>query len=1041
MKLFKTLLVLLIFTYPIGIKAQFDPEMIYLKNYSLKQGLSQISVNDITQDYKGFIWIATNDGLNRFDGNNIISFKHEPEDPSTIPSSVIKKIIPYKNHKLFLKTNLGFCIFNTKTGRCLEIDKIKSSDVKYIATKNDSLIYVYTNSNMLLLLEGRTLKPLKRFKLPVNFDSGCENIADMLFLNDDLYIVSVCGHVIIFNEKQNKISLKTPPITESSQNSFNRIRIDHKNNLHFLSIWHGNIFFNTKSKKFETSSLLQENPTLIGVSDFCYDNSLKSYYISTFGQGLILYNTEKKEYFQYKKNLNALNITSNYISTVFLTQGKQLILGTDGFGFDVLINNIKKFKPILYEDSTSGRKLKFIRSIELTPDNQLLIGTGGSGLALYNKLVNKVTFINIKHFGSSLDHINDIKLIDNKYYVSTPNDLYVLTWPKLTIEKRISTSKNKNTEYFHNIWKIHLHENTLFMGTREGNIIISDTSLNKYAILKLGKSNQEIIPSVRDIISINKNKILIGTENGLFAYNFKDSLLTKVYPKNESDKFASKHNIKYIYIDPQKNYWLGTNGAGIIILDSQFNHINSISKSNYLPNNIVYSILAENDSTLWISSNAGLCILHLKHGDITHNNYYFTIFDETNGLQSNEFNTNAYHQSSDGLLAFGGENGLNIFYPSKVNSYGNKITAFINEVKVFENPYNLINAYDINTINLKHFENSLSLGFATLGFALAEKISYQYQLIGYDKKWINAEKRTYVSYTNLDPGKYIFQVRAKNNNDNWNDNDNITKLEIIIATPYYKTWWFTLTILYTIIMLIYALYRYRMKQALEKEKLKLQFDKEIAEVEMKALRAQINPHFIFNSLNSINSFILKNDNKNASRYLVKFSQLVRNILNNSSNPFVLLNEELHTIELYMIIEGMRFNNQFTYKITIDEKINTSLIKIPSMLLQPYIENAIWHGLLLKEGEKRIDIIINYISDTNYVIIIEDNGIGRKNARQIHRNSSHNKSFGMQLGEKRINLLNSGKSTFSKVEVSDLQNSQGMALGTRISITLPFVISN
>jgi sensor histidine kinase YesM len=227
-----------------------------------------------------------------------------------------------------------------------------------------------------------------------------------------------------------------------------------------------------------------------------------------------------------------------------------------------------------------------------------------------------------------------------------------------------------------------------------------------------------------------------------------------------------------------------------------------------------------------------------------------------------------------------------------------------------------------------------------------------------------------------------------------------------------------------------------MDQIKQREDLRILYNKELAQVEMKALRAQINPHFLFNSLNSINNYILKNDTKQASRYLVKFSQLVRNILNNSSNPFISLQEELQTIELYMLIEGMRFNNQFKYSIDILDEINSANIMIPSLLLQPYVENAIWHGLLHKEGEKHIRIKVSKQSETSVSITIEDNGVGRKMSELIEQKPKHRKSFGMELGASRLRLMNQNNDQQASVDVIDLVNKDNSPLGTQIKIIIP-----
>jgi hypothetical protein len=471
------------------------------------------------------------------------------------------------------------------------------------------------------------------------------------------------------------------------------------------------------------------------------------------------------------------------------------------------------------------------------------------------------------------------------------------------------------------------------------------------------------------------------------------------------------------------------------VYTKDFQLLRTLSTNDFLNNNVVYSILAENDSSFWISTNAGLSNIQWNESVLLKKaNPQIRNFDESNGLQSNEFNTGAYTKLRDGRFVFGGLNGVNVFHPSEISNNPEVPVVYINEFKVFENP--LQTKEDIcflDKVDLRHFENSISLSFSTLGFSLPGKIKYQYKLEGYDKEWINTTDRNYVSYTNLNSGKYEFQVRCANADGIWSDD--YTRLQITIATPFYKTWWFILASVLLVVQLIYMIYKNKINQIREKEAIRIQYTKELAEVEMKALRAQINPHFLFNSLNSINNFILRNDTKLASRYLVKFSQLVRNILNNSSATFINLEEELQTIELYMIIEGMRFSNQFSYQIVLSPEIQPGSIRIPSLLLQPYVENAIWHGLLHKDGEKNIVISVKR-NDQQYICIeIEDNGVGREKARQLESKTKKHKSFGMALGESRLRLMNLGSTPQSSVEVVDLHNVDGEATGTKIIITL------
>jgi hypothetical protein len=385
-------------------------------------------------------------------------------------------------------------------------------------------------------------------------------------------------------------------------------------------------------------------------------------------------------------------------------------------------------------------------------------------------------------------------------------------------------------------------------------------------------------------------------------------------------------------------------------------------------------------------------------------------------------------------------NGFNIFNPKEIVNIPVLPEVYISELKVFENNFNNQKSISyLDEVFLKAFENTISIEFNTLGFSLPEKTKYQYQLIGNDKDWIMSGTRNYVSYTNLKSGDYEFRVKASSYDGEWNEK--YTTLKIHIATPFYKTWWFILCSIIVTFTIIYFLYSYKIKENKEKEALRILYNKELAQLELNALRAQINPHFLFNSLNSINNFILKNDTKKASRYLVKFSQLVRSILNHSTTSLISLEEELQTIELYMLIEGMRFNDQFSYKININSSINTSSISIPSLLLQPYVENAIWHGLLHKEGEKKITISIEKTNEHSISIEINDNGIGRKRVQEINNLSKKGKSFGMQIGEDRLKLIKQSTGQMAQVEVVDSYDEHNIGNGTTIKIIIPAKMFN
>ena len=218
--------------------------------------------------------------------------------------------------------------------------------------------------------------------------------------------------------------------------------------------------------------------------------------------------------------------------------------------------------------------------------------------------------------------------------------------------------------------------------------------------------------------------------------------------------------------------------------------------------------------------------------------------------------------------------------------------------------------------------------------------------------------------------------------------------------------------------------------------MKTDFEKRLANVEMHALRAQMNPHFIFNCLNSIDYYILKNDMETASDYLNRFSRLIRLILQNSRSNYVNLKDELEALKLYIEMESLRFDESFDYEVKIGKGLQLEEIEIPPMLLQPYVENAIWHGLMQREGKGKLDLVITK-QNGHLNCIIEDNGIGREAAMAIRsKSATRRKSMGMQITEDRIGMINRLYNTDARINIEDLKDDKGKASGTRVNLEIP-----
>jgi len=220
-------------------------------------------------------------------------------------------------------------------------------------------------------------------------------------------------------------------------------------------------------------------------------------------------------------------------------------------------------------------------------------------------------------------------------------------------------------------------------------------------------------------------------------------------------------------------------------------------------------------------------------------------------------------------------------------------------------------------------------------------------------------------------------------------------------------------------------------------RLKSNYDRRMKEIEMRALRAQMNPHFIFNCLGSINRYIVKSDTKTASNYLTKFSKLIRLILDNSASNHISLDVEIQTLQLYLDMESLRFDHGFDYEIQKDENLQEANIFLPSMLIQPYVENAIWHGLLQKEEKGKLWVRFERINGHTLQAEIEDNGIGRQRAAALKsKGTVKHKSYGMQINSDRIQIINHLYKLNNSITIHDLVNDRGEAMGTKIILNLP-----
>lgn len=489
-----------------------------------------------------------------------------------------------------------------------------------------------------------------------------------------------------------------------------------------------------------------------------------------------------------------------------------------------------------------------------------------------------------------------------------------------------------------------------------------------------------------------------------------------------NNRVAIKQNDKSIFAtdleNTTNNLWLSTFENGIFQINN--NQITKhITTKNGLLSNYVTKLKSDKHF-LWIATDKGL-----------------QLYDETNKTFKNLL-------KSDGLETYDYSD-LEII-GSKLFLLSNKGLYVINTEKVFKKnkiPNVHIQSIYCNNSKIpfdknvfKYEENSFKIEFNTTGFQHESFVNFEYRLKGNNSDWIALEKGVRKLYFNqLNNGNYILELRLKDENNQYSE---VVSYEFEIQPPFWKTAWFIIICIVSLGLLTYFYFRYRLKKAknFRQKELETAYAKqELIFSQLENLRSQMNPHFIFNALNSIQEFIITNDKETASEYLVKFSRLIRVYLDHSRQSEIPLQEEIKALKIYLELEKVRFEDKLNYNIQVDSNLNLHQFLVPSLFLQPYVENALKHGLLHKKDNRNLDIIFtNSSTDLNIEII--DNGIGLTESKKINasRNFNH-KSFALTANQKRVNLLNTTRVNKIVVAIEELFENE-ISKGTKVTIKIP-----
>ncbi len=791
------------------------------KNITIDDGLSQNSVVDIAQDSLGFMWFATHEGLNRFDGKDFKTFSRSFDHITNPDNSRLGKLFIYEN-ELWMITKGGklevldmetekfrtLQHFNKGAGkiplvRCLYI---QSKDKIFIGTENDGLYLVNSRMEIQKHYHANSKGPEKILSNYIN----------------QIKVDSRKNIWVLTNNGINKISKNSN--TAHLEGIHTNALVEDPYNNYWLGTVGNGLYLYSKQNKFipyssASSSFIPSDLTIKTI----HIEENRHLWIGTYGNGLYVINLKHSDLNQYLPDReNPFSIGFQDILSIYQDKNGGIWIGTDGGGLSFFDQTYQNFKLFAAHNVPKGISVEQIRSIVRDKNGLLWWGTSGNGFTSYDPNSGFFKSFLLEPFRKGI--ANDNRIIS--LHADDYGDLWIGTHGNGTIIFDPSTGNNKkwfNTDApFLNeqtpdntIWCfVKEGEKRVFAGSQSSGILLMDKDTG---LVKRYQDNYEELENVRSLERINDSILAVGYyTSGIKLLNTRTGVFTPLAENFIKDDLEQVE-IKSLYYSNDW-LWAGTAGKGLLVINLITEKIKNFTQDQGLPNEMIYGILPEDTRTIWASTNKGLFRLTYKKedGDLSIEN--LNLFGRENGLQSNEFNTGAFYRSEDNTLYFGGIKGVNYFQPQNFGKSRNKTKVVISQATVNNVPVEREKSVIYSDqLSLPYKDNSIAFNYTALDFVMPEKQNYLYQLEGYDSDWIEAGSRKYTAYTNLLPGNYTFKVKIS---ESFLEEAPVTALGISIASPYWQTWWFVFIIFIFLLSFLYAIYRNRINQLLELQKVK-----------------------------------------------------------------------------------------------------------------------------------------------------------------------------------------------------------------------------
>ncbi|MEO7445286.1 MAG: two-component regulator propeller domain-containing protein [Ferruginibacter sp.] len=999
------------------------------EKFTMKNGLPNNTINSIAQDKFGFIWLGTQNGLSRHNGDGYTNY-YVTGDSNALSSNIIYQLIADSSGKLWILSANGFCYYSYSDNRFHYLDYFKK--IKFPLASmimDEKQIIWFTSASGFGKINTHTLQ----YSL-LHQDSiitGGNLYMDEL---NRIWIYNKNG-LFLYDRLQNRLSempgLQQPGIDYLSgffSRKENEIWVAYNYidspgiKLYNKTTGHSQTFFmNNSGSIHEHFNHFILYPFLTG-DTILWCNKEKE---------LTLFNLKEKKFLPHtgKDSKDETSLDVGEIFTKYIDRENNLWIGGQ--------NGLAKMNPIARQINSYRITEMFERNAAVSirkmvkdkkDANIFWVITYGAGIIRYDFNNRRVIkwyryFTPEKNKEDETGSWNYDAMYDNKGKLWVASGIGLSSYDEKKdefINQPIEASNKAGDNLV--LKMVAGAAGDLWLATMQG-LFRYETNTRKLKKIPLNGNDALQGQPIFNLKFSPDGQLILGTKNGVSILDTASGKLKSLYRKTDANRVFSRNYIWGIDSDKDGNIWAATYGGSLWRWNKSDKSYTDFGIKNGLTNTIFRDVYVDSLQTVWASSKDG--VFKLPAGDSN-----FIHYTPNNGLFDIDQSQGRWSIIDNKIFAGynGGFSVINMYYKNPPQA---SFPVWISGMKIFDEAvYFAPGSYRDNSLQLKPAQNFISFEFTGLDYTQTENLKYAYKLEGADKDWINIGSRRFVTYSNLAAGDYTMMLKAINGEGQWSNQQDMFKFHL--PPVFWKSWWFRLLALFLITIGIVSLFRYKVASV----KKDASFRQRIMETEMIALRTQLNPHFIFNSLSSIENLMMKNKQALAIDYLNKFALLLRTILESSRTALVPFLKDMQAIELYVELEQLRLNKSFTYSIHIDPDLQEGDYKVPPLLIQPFVENAILHGLAALERNVGLLSISTSLQNDMIHYEIKDNGIGRRQAQLYkEQNKSRNESIGVNLSEERIRNLNEQQEANGKLEISDLYDEQGKPAGTQVDITI------